>query len=57
MIVIRYHSESLGDILFLVVPEKRIQEIANKTARKLAQKVVLDGRPRTLGRWTVKSTQ
>jgi hypothetical protein len=46
-------SAILGDSVFWEGPAERINEIRNIPARRTAEKVVQDGRPRTCGMWHV----
>lgn len=53
-IVVTYSSEILGSGEFWRGPANRLREIRNIPARRLAERVAVDGKPRLLGMWTVE---
>ena len=54
MIEVNYKSDILGSGVFWSGQEELIKEIRNIPARLLAEKVVVDGKERKDGMWTVK---
>ena len=53
MIIVTYKNEILGDGLFWKGPETEAHKIHNIPARMLAERVLLDGKTRQDGMWTV----
>lgn len=54
MIVVSFASEVLGSGEFWRGPADRIREIRNIPARRMAEAVVKDGKPRVAGMWKVE---
>ena len=54
MIEVIYKNEILGIGILWLGEENRIEEIRNIPARLLAEKVILDGKTRHDGMWTVR---